>query len=103
MRVLAQRSKVGLESMGGPMQVRSFIFLGVLLVYSSLQLSLGLGLITRQSWATRTPGFILATVALLSVPLGTALGGYTLWVLIQMRKQGIVIGRGSTSDSAPNH
>jgi hypothetical protein len=41
----------------------------------------GLGLMQRQPWA-RLLALILAFVALLSVPFGTALGIYTMWVLL---------------------
>ncbi len=39
------------------------------------------GLFERQSWG-RTLSLIMAVVALINVPLGTALGIYTLWVLM---------------------
>jgi hypothetical protein len=41
----------------------------------------GLGLMQRRPWA-RTAAIILAVLALLHPPFGTALGVYTLWVLL---------------------
>ena len=41
----------------------------------------GWGLLQRQEWA-RTVALVVGFVALLNVPLGTALGIYTLWVLL---------------------
>ena len=41
----------------------------------------GWGLLQRQKWA-RIFALVVGFVALLSVPLGTALGIYTLWVLL---------------------
>ncbi|HZY62866.1 MAG TPA: zinc ribbon domain-containing protein [Edaphobacter sp.] len=40
----------------------------------------GFGLLSRRSWA-RVLAIVLAILALLKFPLGTALGIYTLWVL----------------------
>jgi hypothetical protein len=41
----------------------------------------GWGLLQRQDWA-RTVALVVGFVALLNVPIGTALGVYTLWVLL---------------------
>src|SRR5208283_4062629 len=41
----------------------------------------GWGLLQRQDWA-RIVALVVAFIALLSVPIGTALGIYTLWVLL---------------------
>ena len=41
----------------------------------------GWGLLQREPWA-RTVALVLAFIALLHPPLGTALGVYTLWVLL---------------------
>ncbi|MFH1311707.1 MAG: hypothetical protein ABIJ00_00630 [Candidatus Eisenbacteria bacterium] len=42
----------------------------------------GLGLLKRKSWA-RILLLIVSALQLLDIPLGTALGIYTIWVLIQ--------------------
>lgn len=41
----------------------------------------GVGLMQRDPWA-RTLALIVAFISLLAVPVGTALGVYTLWVLL---------------------
>jgi hypothetical protein len=42
----------------------------------------GIGLLKRKPWA-RILVLILAVFDLLNVPIGTAVGVYTIWVLIQ--------------------
>jgi protein-S-isoprenylcysteine O-methyltransferase Ste14 len=54
------------------------IFLGL---FGLLHLVLAWGLFERESWA-RMLGLVIAFLALLRFPLGTALGIYTLWVLL---------------------
>ncbi len=51
------------------------------LVCSVLGFIAGIGLLHRASWA-RILAIILGVLALLDFPLGTALGVYTLWVLL---------------------
>src|SRR5271169_5708810 len=41
----------------------------------------GWGLLQREEWA-RTVALVVGFIALLSIPIGTALGVYTLWVLL---------------------
>ena len=53
----------------------------VLAMFGVLHLVLAWGLFERESWA-RTLGLVLGFLALLRFPLGTALGIYTLWVLL---------------------
>lgn len=54
------------------------VFLGL---FGVLHLVLAWGLFERQPWA-RTLGLVIGFLALLRFPLGTALGIYTLWVLL---------------------
>jgi hypothetical protein len=54
------------------------LFLGF---FGVLHLVFAWGLFQRQPWA-RTLGLALAVLALFRIPLGTALGIYTLWVLL---------------------
>jgi hypothetical protein len=54
------------------------IFLGL---FGVLHLVLAWGLFERESWA-RMLGLVLGFLGLLRFPLGTALGIYTLWVLL---------------------
>jgi hypothetical protein len=53
----------------------------LLLVKAAAGLIAGWGLLQRQDWA-RTVALVVGFVALLNVPIGTALGIYTLWVLL---------------------
>jgi hypothetical protein len=53
----------------------------LLLVKAAAGFIAGWGLLQRQDWA-RTVALVVGFVALLNVPLGTALGIYTLWVLL---------------------
>jgi hypothetical protein len=55
---------------------------GILLgIFGVVHLVLAWGLFERQPWA-RMLGVIIGFLALLRFPLGTALGIYTLWVLL---------------------
>ncbi|GAC1355297.1 MAG: hypothetical protein NVSMB3_00260 [Acidobacteriaceae bacterium] len=47
---------------------------------AALAFATGFSLLSRRPWA-RTLGIVAAVLALLKIPLGTALGIYTLWVL----------------------
>jgi hypothetical protein len=58
----------------------AFLAIAVL-VKAAAGVAAGWGLLQRESWA-RLIALILGFIALLSVPLGTALGIYTLWVLL---------------------
>ena len=64
-----------------------FVVLGILLMLKSLLgIATGAGLLQRKSWA-RILALIFGIIALLSVPLGTALGVYTLWVLLSQESR----------------
>ncbi len=47
---------------------------------AALSLLTGYGLLTRKPWG-RTLAIVMAILTLIKLPLGTALGIYTLWVL----------------------
>ncbi|HEX4487025.1 MAG TPA: zinc ribbon domain-containing protein [Terriglobales bacterium] len=53
----------------------------VVLAKAALELLAGWGLLHREPWA-RMLSLVLAFFALFSIPFGTALGVYTLWVLL---------------------
>lgn len=53
-----------------------------LLIISVPSIIAGIGLLKRQNWA-RILTLIISAIDLLNVPLGTALGIYSIWVLIQ--------------------
>ena len=52
-----------------------------LLIEGGVSLIAGFGLLERQRWG-RPLALVLAFIALLNVPFGTAIGVYTLWVLM---------------------
>jgi hypothetical protein len=54
---------------------------GTLLILAAGGICVGVGLRHRQSWA-RVAAIILGVLALFHPPFGTALGIYTLWVLL---------------------
>ena len=68
---------LALPIMGG---IGGLIFL-VVLIFSAPQIIGGIGLLKMQPWA-RILVIVLSAVGLLSVPIGTALGIYGLWVLL---------------------
>lgn len=66
-----------------PILIAAGIGVGVLLLlFSVVGIVAGVGLLRRRPWA-RLLGMILAAVYLLNVPIGTLLGIYAFWVLIQ--------------------
>ncbi len=57
-------------------------FIGVmLLAKAAAGMIAGIGLLQHQSWA-RILTLIVGFISLLNIPIGTALGVYTLWVLL---------------------
>jgi hypothetical protein len=54
---------------------------GLLLLSGALNLLTGIGLLKFKSWA-RILAIIFAFLNLLAFPIGTALGVYTLWVML---------------------
>ena len=61
--------------------------LGILvLAKSALGFFTGYGLLHREGWA-RVVALVLAFISLFNVPFGTALGVYTLWVLLPVESQ----------------
>ena len=58
-----------------------YIIGGSLLILATGGVCVGLGLMQRRPWA-RATGLILGVLAIFHPPFGTALGIYTLWVLL---------------------
>ncbi len=52
-----------------------------LFVKAIIGFATGWGLLQREAWA-RTAALVLGFIALLNIPFGTALGIYTIWVLL---------------------
>ncbi|MBV8705562.1 MAG: zinc ribbon domain-containing protein [Acidobacteriaceae bacterium] len=57
-----------------------------LVIIAAIGAAIGWGLLTRQSWA-RLTALIFGGLSLIDVPFGTALGVYTLWVLLPARSE----------------
>ena len=72
---------------GPPVELRTWLgpFLtfigGFIFVKGALGFLAGWGLLQREHWG-RTVALVVGFVSLFNVPLGTALGIYTLWVLL---------------------
>jgi len=58
----------------------------LLICWSTLLLNFAKDVTGQRKWSTGIPGVIIAVINLLSVPVGTAVGLYTLWVLLQYRR-----------------
>jgi hypothetical protein len=48
----------------------------------------GIGILKRRNWG-RIIGLVLAAINLLNIPFGTALGIYTLWVLLNQESESV--------------
>ena len=66
-----------------PQFIRVFLpFIGgVLVAAGALSVLVGIGLLLRLGWA-RIAAVIAAAIGLINIPFGTALGIYTMWVLL---------------------
>ena len=53
-----------------------------LLILSIPEIIAGIAILKRKSWG-RILGLIIAVLDLFNIPIGTAIGIYTLWVLLQ--------------------
>lgn len=69
------------EHMAGLIPLLLYIAGSTMVVLAAGGVCVGLGLTQRRPWA-RTTALILAALALFHPPFGTALGVYTLWVLL---------------------
>jgi len=58
----------------------------LLVIGAALGLAAGAGLLQRQPWA-RVLAIVLAFINLVDMPFGTALGIYTLWVLLPAKSE----------------
>ena len=64
-----------------------FLILAVLIFLGVCQVCFGVSLTMQKQWATRVAGFICCAIGLPFIPGGTAISGYTLWVLIMVRRE----------------
>ncbi len=74
---------IGMTEPRAPMFVQPLLmFIGLCIIgFSAIGLVGGIGLLSCAPWA-RTLSLIAGFLELLNVPLGTALGIYTIWVLL---------------------
>ncbi len=90
--ILANTLFLHLHDLGAPEAPTSFLHplimvLGIFAIAKGVAGFLtGWGLLNREPWA-RIGTLILAFVSLLNPPFGTALGVYTLWVLLPARAE----------------
>src|SRR5262249_52281221 len=68
---------------GAPLFLRPLLSLVsvIILVKAAASFLAGLGLLQRQPWG-RVLALVLGFISLINVPFGTALGIYTIWVLL---------------------
>jgi hypothetical protein len=80
---------------GDPESIWLHLFIGFILGVPGLPwLVGGVGLLKGKEWGRRML-VVLSFVALLFIPLGTAVGGYTLWVLMNPETRRLLaLGRG---------
>ncbi len=69
------------EPWPGIFQVMVYVAGSTMVILAAGGVCVGLGLMQRAQWA-RTAAIILGVLALLHPPFGTALGVYSLWVLL---------------------
>ena len=60
----------------------------------------GIGLLKLEPWG-RILAIIISAIDLLNVPIGTALGIYGLWVLLDSQTEALFEHRGTPAPSAP--
>lgn len=69
-------------------------FIGVFLLAKAVAgIAAGIGILQRAGWS-RMLAIVVACVSLLSVPFGTAIGVYTLWVLLSPNAEAEFRGQG---------
>lgn len=64
---------------GMPMVLSAFL----LICWSVLLLNFSKDITGQQKWSTGAGGWVIGLFNLVSVPIGTAIGTYTLWILFQ--------------------
>jgi hypothetical protein len=76
---------IGLEGEGLPLVILASIgavVAGMLVIFSLPKIIAGIGLLMWKNWA-RYLTMVLAVLQLFNIPVGTAIGAYSLWVLLQ--------------------
>lgn len=78
------------SSVLGPIVV-GIVFLNILL--AAPMVMTGMGLLRIQGWA-RTMGMVVCALAIISIPFGSMLGAYGLWVLTSLEVEPLFENRG---------
>ena len=65
----------------GILAIVGFLVGGSLIVFSIPDLIAGIGLLKYKEWA-RILTIVLSIINLINIPIGTIIGGYSLWVLL---------------------
>ena len=83
---------IGAAAMG----ITGIVLTVVLLAFSIPSIFCGLGLLKLRRWA-RLLGIVLAAIALLRFPVGTAFGVYALWVFFSKKTEPLFDGSPGSS------
>ena len=84
--VFLHLSDLGAPSPGSFLRPLFFLLAAFVFLKGAAGFLAGYGLLQRMSWA-RPLALVVAFLALIHVPLGTALGVYTLWVLLPAQSE----------------
>lgn len=82
-----QAAQVQTQVFGMPPALSAFL----LICWSMLLLSFSKDIQGQQRWTTGIAGWLIGAFHLVSVPIGTAIGTYTLWILARQ----LLLGRNS--------
>lgn len=90
--IIANTLVLHIHELGGPPSASGFLhpllsFIGILVLgKAAAGFAAGWGLLQRESWA-RVLTLVVAFISLFSIPFGTALGVYSLWVLLPAQSE----------------
>ncbi len=89
---------VGEEEAARILTIVATLVAGLLALLSLPGLAAGIGLLTRQKWA-RILAIVVAVLGLLNFPIGTLIGVYAIWVLLQESATAYFEPRSMTTDT----
>src|SRR5438128_2314222 len=92
--LIASASRGGGGQVAAGITAAAFTTLAIIaILWGTAHVIVGIPLRQRRAWA-RLVALMLASVDLLLLPYGTALGIYTLWVLLNERGKTLFVARG---------
>jgi hypothetical protein len=62
------------------------VILALILLYGACLLWFGISLLLQKQWTRQVAGIICCALGLVVFPIGTAISGYTFWVLLQANR-----------------